>query len=136
MACSGCGTASTRVHGRYWRELVDTAAGGQPLTIRLLVLRFRCIEPTCTTVTFAEQFPGLATPHARYTPPARTALTSIAVALAGRAGARLAWALGMSAARDTLLKLLRAVPEPVAAAGAYANPRELHRTGESRRLAC
>lgn len=36
----------------------------------------------------------------------REALTSIAVALAGRAGARLATRLGMPTSRDTLLRLL------------------------------
>jgi hypothetical protein len=40
-------------------------------------------------------------------------LTAIATALAGRAGARLARRLGIAAGRDTMLKLLRSVPEPV-----------------------
>jgi hypothetical protein len=39
-------------------------------------------------------------------------LTAIGVALAGRAGARLATTLGMPAGRDTLLRLLKAVPDP------------------------
>ncbi|GGV47048.1 hypothetical protein GCM10010495_75860 [Kitasatospora herbaricolor] len=38
-------------------------------------------------------------------------MTSIALALAGRAGARLAGVLGLSAAKDTLLRLVRAAPE-------------------------
>src|SRR5439155_26309065 len=58
------------------------------------------------------QIPGLTTPHARYSPPLRQALSAVAVALAGRAGARLAGALGMPVGRDTLLGLLRAVPIP------------------------
>ena len=58
------------------------------------------------------QIPGLTAPHARYSPPLRAALTAIAVALAGRAGARLARALGIAVGRDTLLNLLREVPEP------------------------
>jgi hypothetical protein len=82
------------------------------VTIRLLVRRFRCLQASCSTTTFAEQFEGLTTPHARYTPPARGALATIAVALAGRAGARLAGQLGMTAGRDKLLKLLRALPDP------------------------
>jgi hypothetical protein len=62
--------------------------------------------------TFAEQIPGLTTPHARYSPRLRQALTAVAVVLAGRAGARLAGALGMPVGRDTLLGLLRGVPTP------------------------
>jgi transposase len=38
-------------------------------------------------------------------------LTSIALALAGRAGARLAGVLGLCVAKDTLLRLVRATPE-------------------------
>ena len=39
-------------------------------------------------------------------------LASIAVALAGRAGARLADRLGMPTSRDSLLRLLRSLPDP------------------------
>jgi transposase len=39
-------------------------------------------------------------------------LVSIAVALAGRAGARLAERLGMLTSRDSLLRLLRTLPDP------------------------
>jgi hypothetical protein len=110
--CPGCGTRSGRVHGRYQRRLADTPQAGTPVTIRLQVRRFICAEPSCGRSTFAEQVPGLTAPHARYTPPLRAALSTIAIALAGRAGARLATALGMPVGRDTLLNLLRAVPDP------------------------
>ena len=112
VSCPGCGTASSRVHGRYQRSLADLAVGGQPVVIRLQVRRFRCQAAGCARVTFAEQVDGLTSPHARYSPPLRAALTAIAVALAGRPGTRLAAALGIQAGRDTLLQLLRRVPEP------------------------
>jgi transposase len=112
--CPGCGAVSARVHGNYQRTLADTALAGQRVLIRLWVRRFACREPGCRRRTFAEQFAGLTTPHARYTPPLRAALASIASALAGRPGARLARALGMTAGRDTLLNLLRGLPEPAA----------------------
>jgi transposase len=111
-ACPGCGNTSSRVHGRYQRTLADTALGGQPVVIQVQVRRFTCPDPGCARVTFAEQITGLTTPHARHSPPLRAALTSIAVALAGRAGVRLAAALGMTVGRDTLLNLLRKLPEP------------------------
>jgi transposase len=83
-----------------------------PVVIRLTVRRFVCDATGCGRRTFAEQVPGLTTPHARYSPPLRSALTATAVVPAGRAGARLARTLGMTAGRDTLLNLLRGVPEP------------------------
>lgn len=111
-ACPDCGTVATQVHGRYRRSLRDGPLGGTPVVIRLRMRRFVCGATDCRRRTFAEQIPGLTTPHARYSPPLRAALTSIAVALAGRAGARLARALGMTVARDTLLNLLRSAPTP------------------------
>ena len=65
--CPRCGTRSTTVHGGYRRHLIDAAIGGQPLVIDLLVRRWRCPSPDCATVTFAEQIPGLTSPHSRYT---------------------------------------------------------------------
>ncbi|WP_432838459.1 ISL3 family transposase [Dactylosporangium sp. CA-092794] len=111
-ACPDCGTASARVHGRYHRRLADTALAGRPVVIQLLVRRLVCREIECARATFAEQIPGLTSPHSRYSPPVRAALTAIAVALAGRPGARLARKLGMPVSRDTLLSLLRAAPLP------------------------
>jgi transposase len=114
VKCPSCGVESTGVHGRYQRQLADAAVTGRPVVLRLLIRRFLCRNPGCRRVTFAEQIGGLTTPHARMSPPLRAALTAIATALAGRAGARLATRLGMPVGRDTLLKLLRSVPEPQA----------------------
>jgi hypothetical protein len=112
VACPGCGVESGRVHGRYHRWLADTAVAGRPVVIRLLVRRLACREAGCARVTFAEQVPGLTSPHSRYSPPLRAALTAIGVALAGRPGTRLARKLGMPVSRDTPLNLLRAAPLP------------------------
>ncbi|MGW7410631.1 ISL3 family transposase [Streptomyces sp. NPDC054833] len=107
-----CGESSARVHGQYIRRLRDVAAGGLGVVIELCVRRFRCKNPVCPAGTFAEQIAGLTTPHSRYTPLLRGMLTQIGLALAGRAGARLAAAMGVTVGRDTLLRLVRAVPEP------------------------
>ncbi|MFJ2192650.1 transposase [Kitasatospora sp. NPDC087861] len=84
------------------------------MIVELLVRRFRCLNTACTAVTFAEQVEGLTTPHARKAPLLRSVLLSIARTLAGRPGARLAALLGIRAAKDTLLHLLRSMPEPPA----------------------
>ncbi|MGW0633608.1 ISL3 family transposase [Streptomyces sp. NPDC002758] len=109
--CPHCGSESERVHGRYIRRLSDAAVSGARVVIELLVRRFRCLNDRCAAVTFAEQVAGLTSPHARFTPLLRGTLTSIALALAGRPGSRLAVALGVPVAKDTLLRLLRALPE-------------------------
>jgi hypothetical protein len=57
--------------------------------IRLEVRRFRCLSPGCPKATFAEQISGLTSQHARRTPAVTAALEAVALALGGRAGARL-----------------------------------------------
>ncbi|EWM12066.1 transposase [Kutzneria sp. 744] len=110
-ACHACGHPASRVHSRYDRRLADAAIAGQAVALRLRVRRFFCGNTECVVRTFTEQPAGVATRHARRTPLSRTMLTSISVALAGRAGARLATVLGLPASRNTLLRLLRALPE-------------------------
>lgn len=107
-----CGAVSRRVHGRYVRVLRDAAIGGMGVTIVLQVRRFRCTNTECPAVTFVEQVPGLTSPHSRFTPLLRRWLTAVGLALAGRAGARLAAITGTAVGRDTLLRLVRAVPDP------------------------
>jgi hypothetical protein len=62
--------------------------------------------------TFAEQVEGLTVRYARRTPLLRSMLEQVAVALGGRAGARLTRALQATTSRSTLLRLLRALPDP------------------------
>ena len=106
------GQRSRRVHSRYHRWLDDAPIAGRAVVLRLRVRRFFCDNPSCGARTFAEQPLELAAPRARRTVLVRRMLTSIAVALAGRAGARLAERLGLPTSRDSMLRLLRALPDP------------------------
>jgi transposase len=110
-ACPRCGVLSGRVHSGYSRRLRDVPAGGREVVIWLAVRRLFCGNAACGAVTFAEQVQGLASRYSRRTPPLAAALAAIAVALCGRAGARLAAALGMPAGRDSMIRLVMAIPE-------------------------
>ncbi|MGW5791352.1 ISL3 family transposase [Saccharopolyspora sp. NPDC003752] len=110
--CPSCGGRSRRVHSRYDRGLADVSVAGQPVTLRLQVRRFFCDGIDCPVRTFAEQVDGLTAKHARKTSPNRAVLEHIGLALAGRAGTRLAARLGMAVCRSTLLRLVHALPEP------------------------
>jgi hypothetical protein len=96
------------------RQLRDAAAGGVQAVILLRVRRFHCGNGVCPAVTFAEQVEGLTSPYSRFTPLLRGLLTQIGLALAGRAGVRFAAAAGVAVGRDTLLRLVKALPEPLA----------------------
>ena len=111
-ACRGCGISSSRVHGHYRRLLHDLPAGGRPVLIALTVRRLACQNPACRMRTFAEPVPGLTQRYARRTMLLRRLLELVALALAGRAASRLLGLLGVDACRDTLIQLVRALPDP------------------------
>ncbi len=110
--CPRCGQPSGRVHSTYGRRLADAPVGGRPVLIRLAVRRFFCGNPDCPAVTFAEQIGGLTLRRARRTPRLGRMLAGIALALAGRAGARLAAVRDMTAGRSSMLRLIMALPDP------------------------
>lgn len=109
--CPACGTVSKRRHGRYWRRLADLAVAGRRTVINLLVRRFACPFAECPRKTFAEQVEGLTERFARRTRPLRRVLERIALALAGRPAARLAAHLAVAASANSLLRLLRWLPD-------------------------
>ncbi|GLF95158.1 ISL3 family transposase [Streptomyces yaizuensis] len=111
-ACPGCGVCSTRVHSSYLRFLADAPSAGRSVVLQLRVRRFRCGNTKCPRQTFVEQISGLTRRHGQRTERLRSILTAIGLALAGRAGARLAAVLGISISRSTILRLVEALPEP------------------------
>jgi transposase len=111
-ACTGCGTVSRRVHSSYRRRLADTASGGQEVLIDLQVRRFFCGNLGCAKTTFAEQVPGLTTRYGRRTCSLQGVLEAVALALGGRAGARLTGRLACTVSRSTLVRLIRAAADP------------------------
>ena len=92
--------------------LVDTVIAGRSSYVVLQVRRFLCSNTGCDRRTFVEQIDGLTKAYARTTPMRREILEKIALASAGRAGSRLASTLGVSVGRSTLLRLVRALPDP------------------------
>ena len=111
-ACPDCGVLSRRVHSHYQRKLADTASGAQEVLIDLRARRFFCSNDACAKATFAEQIPGLTTRYGRRTCGLEAVLQAVAMALGGRAGARLTGRLACSVSRSTLIRLIRAAPDP------------------------
>jgi transposase len=111
-ACPACGTWSSRVHGSYRRRVRDLPLGGRPVLIHLTVRRFVCTNVACKKITFAGQADGLTKRYQRWSVPLAGLLCQVALELAGRAGTRLARALGVAVHRGTLLRLVIDLPEP------------------------
>jgi len=113
--CPRCGQESSRVHGGYSRVVAGSAAGGRPVLIALQVRRFRCLQPECPAVTFAEQAGGVSRRYCRRSVPLTALLAGFGLELAGRASARLALLLGIAVHPSTVLRLVTALPRPGAA---------------------
>ena len=110
--CPRCGQASARVHGGYARTVADGAAGGRPVLIILRVRRFRCWNPECPAVTFAEQAEGVSARYRRRSVPLLAMLAGFGLELAGRAAARLAGTLGIAVHPATVLRLVATAQTP------------------------
>ena len=111
-ACPACGTVSRRVHSRYERRLADLAVSGQEVMIELSARRFFCMAAACGKVTFAGQVPGLTVGYGRRSAGLTEVLRAVALAPGGRAGARMSARLAAEVSRATLIRLIRALPEP------------------------
>ena len=109
VACPVCGHASRRVHSRYCRTLADLPWHGLRVRLDVRVRRFLCSVPGCPRRIFTERLPKTAEPYARRTLRAASALEVIALALGGRAGARLAGTLGLPVGVSALLAPLKRV---------------------------
>jgi transposase len=88
-SCPCCGTASSRVHSHYQRTLCDLPASGRLVHLVIQVRRFFCEDKTCVRKIFAERFPSLTLPRAKFTLRLQEALQEMGFELGGEAGARL-----------------------------------------------
>ncbi len=110
--CPECATPSRRVHSRYERRLLDSSLAGRETMLHLRVRRFFCRATDCVRKIFVEQVDGVTIRGAKVSTPARSLLERVALALGGRAGARLAARLGLGMGRMTLLRAIRALSLP------------------------
>ncbi|WP_165982909.1 ISL3 family transposase [Dankookia rubra] len=106
-ACPACDKPSWRVHSRYDRILNDLPWQGQPVRLRVQARRFRCVEPECPRLTFAERLANSAPPAARRTGRLDDLQRHLGLAAGGEVGSRLAARLAMPVSADTLLRMAR-----------------------------
>lgn len=109
--CPLCHQIARREHSHYYRTVADLSVIGKPLHLKLYVRRFFCDNPDCQRQTFAERFPAFLLPFARRTQRLAHQQRHLGLALGGEAGARELSTLAMPLSADTLLRLIRAVPQ-------------------------
>jgi transposase len=105
--CPSCGAVSGRQHSWYQRSLRDLPIQGAPVAIRLRVRKWRCEAPTCARSIFAEQLPGLASPHAHQSDAIADILAVMGHSAGGETSRRLLARLGIVVGGDTVLRHLK-----------------------------
>ncbi|MGZ6321853.1 MAG: ISL3 family transposase, partial [Ktedonobacterales bacterium] len=110
--CPGCQTPSAHVHSCYTRTLVDIPCAARHVTVRLHVHKFRCRNAQCPQRIFAERIPAYVQPRARKTVRMQDRLRALGLLAGGRGAETLAHLLGIRVSDHTILRLLRAWPEP------------------------
>jgi transposase len=113
VLCPRCSTASSWKHSRYTRHVTDETLGARPVVIDLSVRRLYCRHVECPQATFVEQVDGLTIRYQRRTPALQQVMNVVAVALAGKAGARLLEHLHHTISWSTVLNGLMAIPVPM-----------------------
>lgn len=109
--CPRCQAPSSRIHSRYVRTVADLPWAASPVRLRLQVRRFFCSADDCSQHIFTERLPDLVAPWARRTRRLADRHRALGLALAGRAGARVSARLDQPTSRDTLVRLVRQLPE-------------------------
>ncbi|RNG36029.1 hypothetical protein EEJ42_03725 [Streptomyces botrytidirepellens] len=84
-------------------------SAGRSVVLQLRVRRVTCQTVSCGRRTFVEQTPGLTRRHGQRTERLRSTPAAVGLALASRAGARLARVFGVSVSRSTVLRLVDAL---------------------------
>jgi len=100
------------LHSHYLRRVADLPWHGVRARLELHTRKFRCRNQLCPQKVFCERLPKVVAASARKTVRLDAALTLIAFALGGEAGARVALGLRLSVSGDTLLRRIRRAPLP------------------------
>jgi transposase len=108
--CPLCCRAARRVHSCYTRQVADLPCAGQSIRLLIQVRKYFCEESTCPRKIFAERLAPFVDPFARVTKRLCQIVQIIGLATGGRLGVRVTDRLGIRTSRQTILRLIMALP--------------------------
>ena len=111
--CPLCATPARRIHSDYGRTLADLPWAQYRVCLQLRVRKWFCRNRACPRRIFTERLPTVAAPWARRTLRLAQRLVALGIALGGKAGVHLGHAWDLVVSRNTLLRLLRRLPQPI-----------------------
>jgi transposase len=105
--CPSCHEPSKSFHSHYRRTVADLPWHDIAVRMQLNSRKFRCRNELCRQKIFCERLPAVVNTYARKSCRLDGALTWLAFALGGEAGARTTERLRMKTSGDTLLRIIR-----------------------------
>ena len=107
VCCPLCYEPTNSLHSHYRRRTADLPWHGVAIGLELHTRKFRCRNELCRRKVFCERLPKVVDVYARKTVRLNAAMTLLAFALGGEAGARTASGLGLTVSGDSLLRRIR-----------------------------
>src|SRR5205807_1423142 len=111
--CPLCSEPSSSIHCHYQRTLRDAPCAGRRVQLLLTLRKFTCRNLYCERKVFAERLSDFVEPWARTTTRFCQQITSIGLATCGKGGAKLAARLGIQTTRQTILRRIMDLPDPL-----------------------
>lgn len=110
--CPTCGQGSQREHSRYQRSFKHVSWGSVPVEVQITVRRFFCDAVGCSTHIFCERLEGFAPTYGRRSQGFTAKVESLGFCMSARAATKTCGGLGYPTSLNTVLRILRAVPDP------------------------
>lgn len=107
VCCPLCDEPTNSLHSNYSRRTADLPWHDVAIRLELHTRKFRCRNELCRRKVFCERLPKVVAAYARKTVRLNAAMTLLAFALGGEAGARTASGLGLTVSGDSLLRRIR-----------------------------
>jgi transposase len=112
VACPGCAVETSHVHAWCERTVADVPIDGRRVVVNVRVRRLACRDWQCPRRTFREQVFGVLERYQRRTTRLTAQVEAVVRELAGRASARVFFALGVRVSRHSALRALLGIRLP------------------------
>lgn len=111
--CPQCQQPSSRIHSHYWRSPQDLPWGAVPVRWHLACRKFWCDNPACPQTIFCERLPpGWLGVHQQRAQAVWACVTAWGWTASAADVARVATQQGLPVSADTVIRALRAAPDP------------------------
>ncbi len=103
--CPVCGKKSHQLHSTYYRNLQDLSVFSKPVSIKLLIKKFKCINLQCERKIFSQQLSSGFDRYSRRTKRANEQITQMSLEMSARKSSWVSNLQGLPVSPSTCLRL-------------------------------